>query len=306
MYQTGASTYRKNLFGDIIAIYSGSTKLVEYAYDAFGNCTIVSDTGNIGFGNPFRYRGYYWDNDLQLYYLMSRYYDPKTGRFINADSLEYLDPETIGGLNLYTYCGNNPVNYKQSPVSSGGPVISSITNGGIYSSGSVSSGSVGSSRVNWKNGGFQIPIWISSLMSGSDFGASIAPALRTVYQYIRYPGVKDLNKLYGLDFVPGKLNTVCSVIGDALLGINIVLSAWSNFTNDNLTIKQQWISFGVDFAYILGTFGIGYGVGALVSLIPGFGVFIAPFVSAVVTWFIDWTNEKWGWLDDVKQWFNDL
>ena len=107
-----------------------------------------------------------------------------------------------------------------------------------------------SSRVNWENGGFQIPIWISSLMSGSDFGASIAPALRTIYQYIRYPGV--------------------------------------------------------DTAYTLGTFVIGYGVGALVSLIPGVGVFIAPFVSAGVTWFIDWTNEKWGWLYDVKQWFNDV
>ncbi|MBQ2710937.1 MAG: RHS repeat-associated core domain-containing protein, partial [Clostridia bacterium] len=71
--------------------------------------TIVSDTYNIARANPFRYRGYYWDNDLQLYYLMSRYYDSQTGRFINADGLEYLDPETIGGLNLYAYCGNNPV-----------------------------------------------------------------------------------------------------------------------------------------------------------------------------------------------------
>ncbi len=123
---------------------------------------------------------------------------------------------------------------------------------------------------------------------------------------IRYPGVKDLNKLYGLDFVPGKLNKVCPGIGYGLLVLNIGLSAYSNFTNDNLTIKQRWISFGVDTAYTLGTFGIGYGVGALVSLIPGVGVFIAPFVSAGVTWFIDWTNEKWGWLDDVKQWFNDL
>ena len=109
VYQGETYTYRKNMFGDIIAIYSGATKLVEYAYDAFGNCTIVSDTGNIGFGNPFRYRGYYWDNDLQLYYLMSRYYDPQIGRFLNADSLEYLDPETIGGINLYVYCLNNPV-----------------------------------------------------------------------------------------------------------------------------------------------------------------------------------------------------
>ena len=104
-------TYRKNLFGDIVAIYQGATKIAEYAYDAWGNCTIVSDTASIGASNPFRYRGYYWDNDLSLYYLMSRYYDPQTGRFINADSLEYLDPETIGGLNLYAYCGNNPIMY---------------------------------------------------------------------------------------------------------------------------------------------------------------------------------------------------
>ena len=110
-------TYRKNLFGDIVALYQGATKVAEYAYDAWGNCTVIDPaTGNvstsdvfIGNQNPFRYRGYYWDNDLQLYYLMSRYYDPATGRFINADSLEYLDSETIGGLNLYAYCGNNPV-----------------------------------------------------------------------------------------------------------------------------------------------------------------------------------------------------
>ena len=41
-------------------------------------------------------------------------------------------------------------------------------------------------------------------------------------------------------------------------------------------------------------------------LIPGVGVFIAPFVSAGVTLFIEWTNERLEWLDDVKQWFNDL
>ena len=103
--------YRKNFFGDVTAIYRGATKVAEYAYDAWGNCTIVSDTNGIGTANPFRYRSYFWDNDLQLYYLMSRYYDPQTGRFLNADGLEYLDPETLGGLNLYAYCLNNPTKY---------------------------------------------------------------------------------------------------------------------------------------------------------------------------------------------------
>ena len=105
--------YRKNVQGDITHIYRKDTdKLVEvahYAYDAFGNTEIVSETDKIGSLNPFRYRGYYFDIETKLYYLISRYYDPETCRFISADSIEYLDPETLGGLNLYAYCANNPV-----------------------------------------------------------------------------------------------------------------------------------------------------------------------------------------------------
>ena len=101
--------YRKNIFGDITAIYKGVTKVAEYAYDAWGNCKTILNTSGYGSRNPFRYRGYYWDEDLKMYYLMTRYYNPATGRFINADTPDYLDPETLGGLNLYTYCNNNPV-----------------------------------------------------------------------------------------------------------------------------------------------------------------------------------------------------
>ena len=103
--------YRKNFFGDITAIYQGTTKIAEYSYDAWGNCTIVSDYNGYGARNPFRYRGYYFDTDLNMYYLMTRYYDPQTGRFINADTPKYLKPKTINGLNLYAYCGDNPIMY---------------------------------------------------------------------------------------------------------------------------------------------------------------------------------------------------
>ena len=135
--------FRKNLFGDVIAIYRGNTKMAEYVYDVFGNCTIILDSNGVGTANPFRYRGYYWDSDLQLYYLMSRYYDPQVGRFINADSLEYLDPETIGGLNLYAYCGNNPVMFTDpfgttkwwewalAGVAVAGLIVGSIFTGGL-------------------------------------------------------------------------------------------------------------------------------------------------------------------------------
>ncbi len=106
--------YRKNIQGDITHIYrkDGNKDLVEvahYAYDAWGNTEILSETDKIGSLNPFRYRGYYFDIETKLYYLISRYYDPETCRFISADGIEYLDPETLGGLNLYAYCCNNPV-----------------------------------------------------------------------------------------------------------------------------------------------------------------------------------------------------
>ena len=48
---------------------------------------------------------------MGLYYLINRYYDPETGRFISADDAEYLDFQTLYGSNRYIYCLNNPVNY---------------------------------------------------------------------------------------------------------------------------------------------------------------------------------------------------
>ncbi len=61
--------------------------------------------------NPFRYRSYYYDSETGLYYLNSRYYDPQIGRFINADDISVLSEgkNFFNGLNLYAYCGNNPI-----------------------------------------------------------------------------------------------------------------------------------------------------------------------------------------------------
>lgn len=122
---------RKDLQGNIIALIdnNGNT-VVEYKYDAWGNHKVVDANGNeitssthIGNLNPFRYRGYYYDAETGLYFLQTRYYDPDTGRFLNRDSVSYADPQTINGLNLYTYCLNNPVKYVDP---SGHFVISAI------------------------------------------------------------------------------------------------------------------------------------------------------------------------------------
>ena len=111
--------YQKNVFGDIVAIYNNAGgKVAGYRYNAYGECYIYnpeltsnSNGSTIAEINPFRYRGYYYDTESGLYYLQSRYYDPAIGRFLNADTVDYLEPESITGINLYAYCENNPVMY---------------------------------------------------------------------------------------------------------------------------------------------------------------------------------------------------
>ena len=114
-----------NSQGDVIALYSWAGALVAtYEYDAWGNCTIVSDTSSTGIAtlNPMRYRGYYYDKDLGLYYLQSRYYDSEIGRFINADGTLNGNGD-ITGFNMFAYCSNNPVMFSDP---SGNSLIGAI------------------------------------------------------------------------------------------------------------------------------------------------------------------------------------
>lgn len=106
--------YERNIQGDILRIYrkDNLALVAEYQYDAYGNHNVINhNDANIGDVNPFRYRGYYFDSETGYYYLNTRYYSPIMGRFISPDELSILDEtkSQINGLNLYMYCGNNPV-----------------------------------------------------------------------------------------------------------------------------------------------------------------------------------------------------
>ena len=62
--------------------------------------------------NPFRYRGYYYDEEIDLYYLQSRYYNTNIGNFLNSDHVDYLGLSgTSASYNLFTYCENDGVNF---------------------------------------------------------------------------------------------------------------------------------------------------------------------------------------------------
>ena len=106
--------YLYNAQGDVTDIVNdGLNILVSYKYDSWGKVLECSGIAAeiLGELNPFRYRGYVYDSETGFYYLNSRYYDPETGRFINADSAEMIavSPRSISDKNLFAYCDNNPI-----------------------------------------------------------------------------------------------------------------------------------------------------------------------------------------------------
>ena len=89
---------------------SNGTEVVKYSYDVWGLpmfATEGSMASTLGKANPFRYRGYVYDEETGLYYLRSRYYNPEWGRFLNADVV--LGTDDLVSHNVYVYCRNNPI-----------------------------------------------------------------------------------------------------------------------------------------------------------------------------------------------------
>ncbi len=104
--------YIKDITGTILGIVNESGTLVgKYEYSAYGKCTILLDTDGIATINPFRFKCYYYDTESGMYYCQTRYFVPEWGRWLNADSPNFLQFDNINGMNLFAYCNNSPVMY---------------------------------------------------------------------------------------------------------------------------------------------------------------------------------------------------
>ena len=109
-----AYAYLYDLQGDVIGLVDNNgTQMVSYTYDAWGK--MLSKTGTLastlGTIQPFRYRGYALDEETELYYNQSRFYNPSSARFITADTTGVLTAslKSLTEKNLFAYCDNNPV-----------------------------------------------------------------------------------------------------------------------------------------------------------------------------------------------------
>ncbi len=209
----------------MVALVDGTgAKVVEYSYDAWGKPTgkTGSLAGTLGTVQPFRYRGYVFDEETGDYYLRSRYYWAEMGRFFNADMV-------IDG-NLYEYCHSNPVNRSDQ-------------NG------------------NWdEEGGFfeqlaleiikRVEIRIEESLSIEDF--EILPGIELVHTFTT--GASQSFNKTGLNVVYGEntgTNPSISPIG------GIAVSGQHVFSSVTATTSSMSVEVGLDDRSIGVTFGFG-------------------------------------------------
>ncbi len=113
----GTYYYLYNMQSDVIGMVAEDmSPVVTYEYDTWGKLLSVSGEkkDTVGKLNPFRYRGYVYEEESGLYYVSSRYYDPEVARWINGDDIDVMLNhlgDSLLATNLYAYCLNNPINY---------------------------------------------------------------------------------------------------------------------------------------------------------------------------------------------------
>ena len=273
--------YRKNLFGDVIEIYNDESALVgKYSYTAFGVCTVELDDGGIATKNPIRYRSYYYDDETELYYLKSRYYDPEVGRFITIDDISYLAPDIINGLNLYAYCGNNPIAYIDSTGNSPNGLQDFLAFVERYFTGleklcKYIVKNPEQFTVPWKKVHKINPVSKKSYYRGN----------KQAFEQTRSMG--------------NTFKKIAKGISLAALGIDIGLAWYNNYQSGS----SSWFSDSVvDTAYIVGRYAVGFLVSTLVSMLFGgvIGWILAVGLSILVDQWIQ--NNMGEVLNDIKIW----
>ena len=204
--------------------------VANYSYDAWGK---VTNSGNIvGLYNPIRYRGYYYDTDTGFYYLQSRYYDPTIKRFISADDASLLGANgDFTSLNLYAYCGNNPVARSDDGGTFWNVVIGAAIGGISSFVSNVATDLIFEGTVDWNKA------FVSSC-TGMIIGAVSAgcPALAPWISTALSAGESVFFDVTSETFRNGEM-TIADIVVNATVsaGFGLITSTWENeFVNNSL------------------------------------------------------------------------
>ena len=216
------------LQGDIVAILdSAGSVVVEYKYDAWGKP--ISKTGSMkdGLGtlNPFRYRGYVYDEETGLYYLRSRYYAPTMSRFLHPDTIISTGQGSLG-QNMYVYCLNEPTSMVDEDGHLGLFVLCVI--GAGLSALFTYAGDV---IDNYRNGYRGVDAWWNEVNKGEVVAAAVSGAISAV------PGPPILGD-FGDALLSNMIEEVVNVaFGDEFVVLDIVDGTIEDWATSSIMSK---------------------------------------------------------------------
>ncbi len=110
---SGPAYYHHDGLGSTVALTGENGELLEsYRYDAFGGVTVYDSSGSAlpasPRGNRFLFTGREWLGQAGIYDYRNRVFSAQIGRFLQADPIRF----EAGDVNIYRYCGNGPVNWR--------------------------------------------------------------------------------------------------------------------------------------------------------------------------------------------------
>jgi RHS repeat-associated protein len=145
--EKGGSMYYPhfNHRGDILAATDATgTRVATYQYNPWGE--LIGQTGT--FEQPWRYSGYYYDEETSMYYLKARYYDPSLGRFLTKDTFTGFEASPQS-LNQYAYTENNPITYIDPDGHNRIRISSFSGGGGLARTGGTNSTGMGKPKTDY-------------------------------------------------------------------------------------------------------------------------------------------------------------
>jgi len=192
----------------------------------------------LGTLNPFRYRGYVYDEETGLYYLRSRYYNPVWGRFINADSVLGQTGQLLGH-NIFVYCRNNSIVYSDTTGNTARAICA------VYS-GAVGVSALYSTGFGWDDAGNFAFI---KTYTGTDGATGVGMWYATIgYSYQKYPNATLPDLIGASTIIGGSLGEVASFGGDV---VQLERNFGTNVTDGSQTTFG--VSIGLDFGHVENT-----------------------------------------------------
>ena len=186
--------YIYNGQNDVVGLIDSNGELVViYEYNSWGLPLGITDTTGTDAAskNPFRYRGYCYDEETGFYYVSSRYYDPEICRFINADDIDVVTAtlEELEDKNLYAYCDNNPIMRLDEDGEfwnvAAGAIMGGIISAGVELAFQALESRKTNKNIDWKSVGF-------AALGGMAGGALAATSAKAIFQVVGNAAISGL------------------------------------------------------------------------------------------------------------------